>query len=110
MGQYQPLSLSPGERPLTARSGRSRIVWILIRWPHQVDAATFSRLLQMPCVQLGYDLLHRPRHGLEFPLAVAANSAGAVKRNHLAMPVGAFRAGRRIYSPDRYDLVGLFNR
>ncbi len=61
----------------------------------------------VPFVQLGDNLLHRPRHGLETPLSAAANGVGAFKRDHIAIPVGAFPARRRLCSPDRYDLVGL---
>jgi len=81
----------------------SELVGFLLQ--HQVEAADFA---QLPFVQLGDDLLHRPRHGLEIPLSVAVNAVSAFKRNHIAMPVGAFRAGRRLCSPDRYDFVGLF--
>ena len=56
-------------------SGRSQIVGFLLRRPHQVDAARFARL---PFVQLGDDLLHRSRHGLELPVSAAANGVGAL--------------------------------
>jgi len=40
-------------------------------------------------------------------LSAAVNGIGAFKRDHIVIPVGAFPAGRRLCSPDRYDLVGL---
>ncbi len=67
----------------------------------------FSQWPQVPFVQLGDNLLHLSRHGLEAPLSAAVNGVGAFKRDHVAIPVGAFPAGRRLCSPDRYDLVGL---
>ncbi len=73
---------------------------------HQVDAAA---LAQVPFVQLSDNLLHRRRHGLDAPLSAAMNGFGAFKRDHIAIPIGAFRAGWRLCSPDRYDLVGLIH-
>ena len=72
---------------------------------HPVDAAGYGRVPPVLFVQLGDNLLYRPRHGLEIPLYVAVNGVGAFKRDHIAMPVGAFLDGRRVCSPDRYDLV-----
>ena len=64
-------------------------------------------ITQMPFVQMGDNLLYTRRHGPELPLSLAVNGVGAVKRDYIAMPVGAFRAGRSLCSTDRYDLVGL---
>ncbi len=75
----------------------SELVSFLLWRRHQVDAAAFA---QVPFVQLGDNLLYRRRHGPEFPLSVAVNAVSAFKRNHIAMPVGAFRAGRRLCSPN----------
>ncbi len=71
---------------------------------YQVAAAGFA---QSPFVHLGDNLLYRRRHGPELPLSVAVNAVSAFKRDHIAIPVGAFPAGRRLCSPDRYDLVGF---
>ncbi len=84
----------------------SELVGFLLWWPHQVDAAAIA---QVPFVQLGDNLLHRPSHGLEAPLSAAANGVSAFIRKHIAIPVGAFPARRRLCSPDRHDLVGLFH-
>ncbi len=84
----------------------SDLVGFLLQY--QVDAAGFAEVAQVPFVQLGDNLLHRPRHSLETPLSAAVNGVGAFKRDHIAIPVGAFPAGRRLCSPDRYDFVGLF--
>ena len=78
----------------------------------QVNAAVVAHSIlghPVPFVQFVDDLLYRPRHGLETPLSAAVNGVGAFKRDHIAMPVGAFPAGRTLCSPDRYDLVGLSN-
>ena len=73
-------------------------------------AAGFGRTPQrMPFVQLSNHLLHRPRHGLEAPLSASVNVVGAFKRDDIAIPVGAFPAGWRLYSLDRYDLEGLLH-
>ncbi len=87
-------------------SSRSPLAGFLLQCP--VDSAGFARVSQVPFVQLGDNLLHLARHGLDAPLSAAVNGVGAFKRNHIAIPVGAFPAGRRLCSPDRYDLVGLF--
>ncbi len=84
----------------------SELVVFLVQ--HQVDAFGFAEVPQVTFVQLGDNLLHRHRHGLEAPLSAAVNGIGAFKRDHIAIPVGALRAGRRLCSPDRYDLVGLY--
>ena len=63
----------------------------------------------VPFVQLGGDLLHCLDHVRDTPLSVAVNGLGAFKRDHIAMPVGAFSAWRRPRSPDRYDFVDLFH-
>ena len=90
------------------KADRSSLVGFLIQ--HQVDAAGFGRTPQaLPFVQLGDNLLHLSRHGLEAPLSTAVNVVAAFKRDHIAIPVGAFPARRRLCSPDRYDLVGLFH-
>jgi len=75
----------------------SELVSFLLWRRYQVDAAGFA---QVPLVDLGDNLLHHPRHGLETPLSAAVNGIGALKRDHIAMPVGAFRAGRRLCSPN----------
>ncbi len=67
---------------------------------HQVDASGFVEAPGVSLVQLGDDLLHRPRHGLKAPLSAAVNVVGAFKRDHIAIPVGAFPVGRRLCSPD----------
>ncbi len=85
----------------------SELVGFLLQ--HQVDAAGFAQVPQVPFVQLVDNLLHRPRHGLETPLSAAVNGVGAFKRDHIAIPVGAFGAGWRLCSPDRYELVGLIH-
>ncbi len=72
-----------------------------------VDAPGSAQVPQVPFVQLGDNLLYRRRHGPELPLSVAVNAVSAFKRDHIAIPLGAFRAGRRLCSLDRYDLVGL---
>jgi hypothetical protein len=99
----QPFSKSSFST-VSAKSRRSQLVGFLLSRRYQVDAAGFA---QVPFVHLGDNLLHRRRHGPEIALSVAVNGAGALKRNHISMPVGAFRAGRRLCSPNRYDLVGL---
>ena len=47
--------------------------------------------------------------GLEAPLSASVNVVGAFKRDDIAIPVGAFPAGWRLYSLDRYDLEGLLH-
>ncbi len=61
----------------------------------------------VPFVQLGNNLLHRPGHIVEFPLPAALNVVAASKRDHIAMPVGAFSARRRLCSLNGYHFVGL---
>jgi len=61
----------------------------------------------VPFVQSGNNLLHRPGHNAEIPLPAALNAVAASKRDYIAMPDGAFRAGRRLYSPNGYHFVGL---
>ncbi len=84
----------------------SELVSFLLWRQCQVEAAEFA---QVPFVHFGDNLLHHRRHGLEAPLSAAVNGVGAIKRDHLAIPVGAFPAGRSLCSPDRHDLVGLFH-
>ncbi len=86
---------------------RSSLVGIFLQ--HQMNAARLAQVHQVPFVQLGDNLLHRPRHGLEAALSAAVNVVGAFKRDHIAIPVGAFPARRRLCPPDRYDLVGMFH-
>ncbi len=69
-----------------------------------MDATVFA---SVPFVQLGNNLLHRPCHNVEIPLSAALNVVAASKRDHIAMPVGAFSAGRRLCSPNGYHFVGL---
>ncbi len=100
-------SLSTEDSLLNIPKPRIRLVGFLLQ--HQVDAAGFGRTPQvLPFVQLGDNLLYRSRHGLETPLSAAVNVVGAFKRDHIAIPVGAFPTGRRLRSPDRCDLIGLF--
>jgi len=77
--------------------------YFLRRW-HEMDATVFA---SMPLVQLGNNLLHCPGHNVEVPLPAALNVVAASKRDHIAIPVGAFSAGRRLRSPNRYYFVGL---
>ena len=63
----------------------------------------------MSLVQSGNDLLHLLDYVFDTPSSVAVNGFGAVKRDHIAMPVGAVRAWRRCYSSDRYDFVESFH-
>ncbi len=93
---------------LYKKGDRSSLVGFLLQ--RQVDAAGIAHGIlrhPVPFVQFDDNLLHRPRHGLEAPLSAAVNGVRAFKRNHIAIPVRAFPAGRRLCSPDRYDLVGL---
>ena len=69
-----------------------------------MDATVFA---SMPFIQLGNNLLYRPGHNAEFPLPAALNAVGASKRYHIAIPVGAFHAGRGLCSPNGYHFVGL---
>ncbi len=77
---------------------QSSLVGFLVRY--QVDAAGIAQVLQSPFVHSGNDLLHGPRHGLETPLSATVNGVCAFKRNHIAMPVGAFRTGRSLCPPN----------
>ncbi len=61
----------------------------------------------VPFIQLGNNLLHRPGHYAEISLPAAVNAVDASKRYHIAMPVGAFRAGWRLCSLNGYHFVGL---
>ena len=61
----------------------------------------------VPFVQLGNNLLHRPGHNVEIPSPATLNLVSASKRDHIAIPVGAFSPGRRLCSPNGYHLVGL---
>ena len=70
----------------------------------------FQPVCSNPFVQLGDDLLHLVDHVRDAPLSVAANGVGAVKRDYIAMPVGAFSAWRRARSPNRYDFVAFSHR
>ena len=69
-----------------------------------MDATVFS---SVPFVQLGNNLLHRPGYNVELPFPAALNVVVASKRDHIAMPDGAFSAGRRIRSLNGYHFVGL---
>ena len=71
---------------------------------YMVGATAF---VPVPFVQLGDHLHHPTRHGLEAPLSTAGNGVAAVKRDHIAIPVGAFPVGRSFCLLDRYDLKGL---
>ncbi len=71
---------------------------------HWLDAAEIE---QVTFVQLGDNLLRRPRHGPEIPLSAAVNGVAALKHDHIAMPVDVFHTGRTLCSPDRYEFVGL---
>ena len=61
----------------------------------------------MPFVQLGDHLHHPARHDIETPCSTAGNGVAALKCDHIAIPVGAFPAGRRFCWLDRYDFVIL---
>jgi hypothetical protein len=52
-------------------------------------------------------LLDRARHCLKTPLSATVNGVGAFKRDHIAVPVGAFAVGRGLGSLDRYNFVDL---
>jgi hypothetical protein len=58
-------------------------------------------------VQSGNNLLHRPGHNVEISLPTTLNVVAASKRDHIAVPVGAFSPGRGLYSPYGYHLIGL---
>ena len=105
--QPSPSSLSL-EGQLAANSGYSSLVGSLLQC--YVDAAGLSRTSRVPVVHLGDHLLYRSRHSLETPLSVAGNGVAALKCDHIAIPVGAFPAGRRCCSLDRYDPVVLSRR
>ena len=64
-------------------------------------------LASVPQVQLGDNLLDRPCHNVEVSLPAALNVVAAAKRDHIAIPIGAFCAGRRLCSPNGYHFVGL---
>jgi len=89
------------------KDDRSSLLGFLLQY--DVDAAGFDEVPRLPFVQLGDNLLHRPRHGLEAPFSAAVNGVGAIKRDYVTIPVGACPAARRLCSPDRYDLVGLYD-
>jgi hypothetical protein len=69
-----------------------------------MDATVFA---SVPFVQLGNNLLHGSGHNAKIPFPAALNAVAASKCDHIAMPVGAFRAGRRNCSPNGYHFVGL---
>jgi hypothetical protein len=69
-----------------------------------MDATVFA---SVPFVQSGNKLLHGYGHNAKIPFPAALNGLVAAKSNHIAMPVGAFGAGRRHCSPNGYDFVGL---
>ena len=69
-----------------------------------MDATVFAFV---PFVQLGNNLLDRPGYNAEISLPAAPNAVVASKRDHIAMPVGAFRAGRRLRAPHGYHFIGL---
>ncbi len=89
-----------------AQERSSQLLGILLRCLYQLVSVTF---VAVPFVQLGDDLLHCLDHVLEIPLSAATNAVSAFKRDYVVMPVGAFSARRRSYSPDRYDFVDLFH-
>ena len=93
---------------LLKKGDRSSLAGCLLR--HRVNAAMTAHGVPghpVPFVQFDDNLLHLHRHSLEIPLSAAVNGVGPFKRDHIAMPVGARRPGRRLCPPDRYDLVGL---
>ena len=92
-------ALHPGGHVVRGNVTIERLLFLL--------SAAFFRV---PFVQLVDDLVHYTRHGLEAPLSVSANSVGAFKRDHIAIPIGAFGAGRGLGSLDRYDFVELSHR
>jgi hypothetical protein len=61
----------------------------------------------VPFVQLANNVLYRPGHNAETPLPAALNTVAASKCDHIAMPVIAFRAGRRLCLPNGYNFVGF---
>jgi hypothetical protein len=67
-----------------------------------MDASVFAFV---PSVQLGNNLLYRPGHSAEIALPAALNVITASKRDHVAIPVGAFNAGWRLCSLDGYYFV-----
>jgi len=69
-----------------------------------MDAAVFA---SVPLVQLGDNLLHLFGDGVEASLPAALNAVVASKRDHIAIPVGAFSTSRRLCSLNRYHFVGL---
>ena len=87
-----------GDVTPTKKGDQSSLAGFLLQ--HQVDAAGFAEAPQVPFVQLGGHLLYRSRYGLETPLSVAGNGVAALKCDHIAIPVGAFPAGRRLCSPN----------
>ena len=91
------------------KGDQSSLVGFLLQY--QIDAAGFAHVPQVvPFVHLGNNFLYRFRHLFETPLLAAVNGVDAFKRNHIAIPIGAFPAGRRLCSLDRYDLVILSHR
>ena len=66
-----------------------------------------AAFLRVAFVQLDDHLLDRARHCLKAPLSAAVNGVGALKRDHIAVSVGAFGVGRGLCSLDRYDFVDL---
>jgi len=88
----------------TRRHGES-VVGFLLRRHYQMDAAA---TVQPPSVQLGDNLLYRFGHGFEIALSTAVNGVDTLP-DYIAMPVGALRTGRRLPSPDGYDLVRMFH-
>ncbi len=73
---------------------------------YMVGATTF---IPVPFVQQRNHLHQPTSHGLEAPLSVAGNGVAALKCDHIAIPVGAFPAGRRFCWLDRYKFVMLFH-
>lgn len=87
-----------------SRYGQS-VLDFLLRRDYQLNAAA---TVQPPSVQLGNNLIHRFRYRLKIPLSTAVNGVDTL-RDHVAMPVGAFRTGRSLRVLDRYDLERIFH-
>ena len=68
-----------------------------------MDAAVFAFV---PSVQLRNNLLHRSGHGAEIALPAALDVVAAPKRDDIAIPAGAFSAGRRLCRLNGYYFVG----
>ena len=107
-GRFRPkghIEESQRGRRAYKKGDQSSLAGFLLQCP--IDVAGFAPVPQVPFVQLGDNFLDLPCHGLEAPLSAAVNGVGTFKRDHIAIPVGVIPTGRRLCSPDRYDLVGL---